>query len=431
VTSTEAAPRTSLTVTEASAAVLAELRPMASETISLIQAAGRVLAREVTSPLALPPWDNSSMDGYAVRAADVRGARGDAPVALPVTATIAAGAQPTMPLAPGTAMRIMTGAPVPEGADSVIRVEDTDRGDERVLIIDARDAGRNVRPRGEDLRAGEVAARAGTSLGPAQLGVLASVGAREIVVHRRPRVAVLATGDEVVDLDAFDEVLAGRRIVSSNSYTLRAAVGEAGAEVVDLGICPDDRDALRTRIEEARDAQCDLVLTSGGVSVGTYDFTREVLRELGARMRFWRVKIRPGGPLGFGLLGGMPWLGLPGNPVSAMVTFELFARPAIRRLRGELLPFPRPFSVVVDDEVSIAAPLTHFFRVTVASDEGGQLHARLTGPQGSGLLTSMARADALLVVPLEQYGRGPVSPGTVLQALPLGDRPLRAAELAL
>ena len=431
MTSIEAAPRTSLTVTEASAAILAELHPLATETIALVHAAGRVLARDVTSPLALPPWDNSSMDGYAVRAADVRGARGDAPVALPVTATIAAGAQPPSALAPGTAMRIMTGAPVPDGADSVIRVEDTDRGDERVLIIDARDAGRNVRPRGEDLRAGEVAARAGTPIGPAQLGVLASVGAREVVVHRRPRVAVLSTGDEVVDLDAFDEVLAGRRIVSSNSYTLRAAVAESGAEAVDLGICPDDRSALKARIREAHEAHCDLVLTSGGVSVGTYDFTREVLRELGARMRFWRVRIRPGGPLGFGLLGGMPWLGLPGNPVSAMVTFELFARPAIRRLRGEPLPFPRPFAVVTDDEVSIAAPLTHFFRVTVSPDDGGQLHARLTGPQGSGLLTSMARADALLVVPLEQYGRGPVSAGTVLQAIPLGDRPLRAAELML
>ena len=431
MTSTDAAPRTSLTVTEASAAILAELRPLPTEPVALIQSAGRVLAGDVTSPLALPPWDNASMDGYAVRAVDVRGARSDAPVALPVTATIAAGAQATTSLASGTAMRIMTGAPVPDGADSVIRVEDTDRGDERVLIIDARDAGRNVRPRGEDLRAGEVALTAGTVIGPPQLGVLASVGAREVTVYARPRVAILSTGDEVVDVDQFDEVIAGRRIVSSNSYTLRAAVAECGAEVVDLGICRDDRAALKARIQEARDSECDLILTSGGVSVGTFDFTREVLRELGARMRFWRVRIRPGGPLGFGILGGMPWLGLPGNPVSAMVTFELFARPAIRRLRGERFPFPRPFPVVLDDEVAIAAPLTHFFRATIAPDEGGRLHARLTGPQGSGLLTSMARADALAVVPLEQFGRGPVAPGTVLQALPLGDRPLRAAELML
>lgn len=431
MTSIEAVPRTSLTVTEASAAILAELRPLPAERVALRESAGRVLAVDVSSPLALPPWDNASMDGYAVRAEDVRGARSDSPIALSVTATIAAGGQATTALAPGTAMRIMTGAPVPEGADSVIRVEDTDRGEERVLIIDARDAGRNVRPRGEDLRAGEVALTAGTVIGPPQLGVLASVGAQEVTVHARPRVAILSTGDEIVDVEAFDEVIAGRRIVSSNSYTLRAAVAECGAEVVDLGICGDDRAALKARIQEARNAGCDLILTSGGVSVGTYDFTREVLRELGARMRFWRVKIRPGGPLGFGILSGMPWLGLPGNPVSAMVTFELFARPAIRRLRGELLPFPRTFPVVIDDEVTIAAPLTHFFRVTVMPEEDGRVHARLTGPQGSGLLTSMARADALVIVPLEQFGRGPVSPGTVLQALPLGDRPFRAAELML
>jgi molybdopterin molybdotransferase len=430
VTRDEPAPRTSLTVTEAAAAVLADLRPLGSETVRLEDALGRVLARDVTSPLALPPWDNASMDGYAVRAADVRGARSDAPVALPVTATIAAGGIAATPLTAGTAMRIMTGAPVPKGADSVIRVEDTDRGDERVLIVDARDAGRNVRPRGEDLGSGAIALIAGTVIGPPQLGVLASVGASTVAVHRRPRVAVLATGDELVDVSNFGEVMAGRRIVSSNSYTLRAAVSAAGAEVVDLGICPDDRTALRDRLASARDAGCDLMLTSGGVSVGVFDFTREVLRELGADMRFWRVRIRPGGPLGFGLLGATPWLGLPGNPVSAMVTFELFGRPAIRRLRGERLPFPRPFTVILDEEVSIAAPLAHFLRVTVSSDSGA-LHARLTGPQGSGLLTSMARADALLVVPLEQFGRGSVPAGSRLQALPLGERVALASVLDL
>lgn len=431
MTRTEPAPRTSLTVTEASAALLADLHALGSELVPLAASLGRVLARDVVSPLALPPWDNASMDGYAVRGADVRGARSDAPVRLPVRATIAAGGAAPDALAPGTAMRIMTGAPIPDGADTVVRVEDTDRGDEQVLIIDARDAGRNVRARGEDLAVDEVALAAGTVIGPAQLGVLASVGARSVSVHRCPRVAVLSTGDELVDVDEFAEVMAGRRIVSSNSYTLRAAVSLAGAEVVDLGLCRDDRVALRKRLEQARDDNCDLLLTSGGVSVGTFDFTREVLRELGASMRFWRVKIRPGGPLGFGVLGGTPWLGLPGNPVSAMVTFELFARPAIRRLRGERYIFPRPFNVILDEEVSIGAPLTHFLRVLVTADDSGALHARLTGPQGSGLLTSMARADALLVVPLERFGRGPVPANTVLQALPLGERAALAVEPTL
>lgn len=422
MTATRPAARTSLTVGEAQSTVVAEFQPLPSEAIRLESALGRVLARDVLSPIVLPPWDNSSMDGYAVRSADVERASVDSPVVLPVTETIAAGATAQKPLAPGTAMRIMTGAPVPDGADTVIRVEDTDRGEMRVAIHDSRDARRNVRPRGEDLQIGAVAVSAGTVLGPSQVGVLASVGAAEVAVHRRPRVAVLSTGDELVDVDRFHEVLAGKRIVSSNSYTLRAAVASAGGDVMDLGICPDDRDALRAKFELARDAGCDLLVTSGGVSVGAFDFTRDVLAALNAAMHFWRVRIRPGGPFGFGRLGATPWLGLPGNPVSAMVTFELFARPAIRRLRGERAIFPRPMAVVLDEPVSIGAPLTHFLRVTLSSGDDGVIRARLTGPQGSGLLTSMSRADALLVVPLEQFGHGPVAAGTTLRAIPLGER---------
>lgn len=422
MTAAEATARSSLTVDEARATVVAEFQSLPSEIVRLEAALHRVLARDIISPVSLPPWDNSSMDGYAVRAADVARATAAAPVSLPVTDTIAAGGVARAPLAPGTAMRIMTGAPIPEGADTVIRIEDTDRGEERVLIRESRDAQRNVRPRGEDLQAGEIALAAGTMIDAAQIGVLASVGAHEVAVHRRPRVAVLATGDELVDVGRFAEVLAGRRIVSSNSYTLRAAVMAAGADVLDLGICPDDRDALRERLEAARAAECDLLLTSGGVSVGAFDYTREVLATLGATMHFWRVRIRPGGPLGFGRLGRIPWLGLPGNPVSAMVTCELFAKPALRRLRGERAVFPRTIPVVLDQEVSIGAALTHFLRVAITTDDEGTLHARLTGPQGSGLLTSMARADALLVVPLEHFGRGPISAGTTMRAIPLGER---------
>ena len=428
MTATEPAARTSLTVDEARATVVAELHPLPGEIVGLEAALHRVLSRDIVSPVSLPPWDNSSMDGYAVRAADVSGASVERPVVLPVTETIAAGGVARHALAPGTAMRIMTGAPIPHGADTVIRVEDTDRGEERVAIRDARDAGRNLRPRGEDLRAGEVALAAGTVVDAPQLGVLASVGAREVTVHRRPRVAVLSTGDELVDVGDFAEVVAGRRIVSSNSYTLRAAATAAGADVLDLGICRDDRDALRASLEAARAEGCDLLLTSGGVSVGAFDFTRDVLAALGATMHFWRVRIRPGGPLGFGRLGATPWLGLPGNPVSAMVTFELFARPAIRRLRGERAIFPRPIPVVLDEEITIGAPLTHFLRVVLAPDAEGRVHARLTGPQGSGLLTSMARADALLVVPLDRFGKGPLPAGTTLRALALGERASLATE---
>ena len=424
------APPAALSVAEASAAVLVGVEPLGRERLPLAQSLGRVLARDVVSPLALPPWDNSSMDGYAVRAADIVGATRDQPVLLPVLETVAAGGSATRPLEPRSAIRIMTGAPVPDGADTIVRVEDTDRGIERVAIQDTRDAQRNVRPRGEDLKAGEIAVAAGTLLGAAHLGVLASVGAATLEVHRVPRVGVLTTGDEIVDVDRFDEVLAGRRIVSSNSYTLRAGVTLTGGDVVDLGLAGDDPALLRKRLLAAREASCDLVLTSGGVSVGAFDFTRDVLRDLGATMRFWRARIRPGGPIGFGMFGRIPWLGLPGNPVSAMVTFELFARPLIRRLRGEHLLFPRPITVVVDEEIAIAARLMHFMRVIVATEADGRAHARLTGPQGSGLLTSMARANALLVIPAERHER-PVRAGEMVLALPIGDAAHLAAELLL
>jgi len=225
----------------------------------------------------------------------------------------------------------------------------------------------------------------------------------------------LATGDELVDVDHFDAVLAGERIVSSNSYTLVAAARAAGADVVDLGIVEDNPAAYRERIAGAQG--CDLLVTSGGVSVGAYDFTKDVLRELGADLRLWRVRMRPGAPLGFGMLGSMAWLGLPGNPVSAMVTFELFGRPLIRRQLGH----PRIFRPVIDvrtrDDITLAAPLTHFFRAIVEWDADGA-SASLTGPQGSGLLTSMSRANALLVVPPE---RMTVQRGETLRALLLGE----------
>ncbi len=383
-------------VQEASERILAAVAPLGTERVALRAALGRVLAEDVVSPIEHPPWDNSSMDGYAVRAADVSSASDDAPVVLPVAETIRAGQRPQKPLAPGTAVRIMTGAPVPDGADSVIRVEDTDGGETRVAIRDTRDALRNVRPRGEDLRVGQIAIAGATTLGPAHLGVLASVGCATVTVHRAPRVAVLTSGDELVDVDQFDAVRRGDRIVSSNSYTLTAAARAAGADVIDLGIAPDEPAGYAERIAGA--AECDLLITSGGVSVGAFDFTKDVLRDLGAELHLWRVRMRPGAPLGFGMLHGMPWLGLPGNPVSSMVTFELFARPLIRKLRGETRLFRRAIDVRLDEDITIAAPLTHFMRAVVEWRSDGAW-ARTTGPQGSGLLTSMAHANALVVIP--------------------------------
>jgi molybdopterin molybdotransferase len=407
-----------LTVSEACDAILREITPLDTEVIGLREALGRVLAEDVRSPLALPPWDNASMDGYAVRAADVRSASSASPRTLTVVATIAAGMSSQTPVGPGEAMRIMTGAPVPPGADSVIRVEDTDAGATTVRIQSDRDALRNIRPRGEDVAEGDLAAASGTELFPGHVGFLASIGSKQLRVYRRPRVAVLASGDELVDVDRFDEVLASggvaAKIVSSNSYSLEAAVRQAGAEPISLGFVGDDPVALRERLVAC---ECDLLLTTGGVSVGEFDYTRSVLAELGATHRFWRVRIRPGAPVGFGLLRGTPWLGLPGNPVSTLVTFELFARPAIRKMMGHALLFRRPAPVRLGESVTIAAPLTHFLRAEVSRRQG-ELVARLTGPQGSGLLSSMARANALLIVGPD---RTRIEAGEVVDALILRD----------
>ena len=413
------------TVQEASQRILADIRPLGAERVPLRNALGRVLAEDVRSPIEHPPWDNSSMDGYAVRAADVGGASRDTPVVLRVLETVRAGQRPAHRVESGMATRIMTGAPVPAGADTVIRVEDTDGGTERVAVNDARDAGRNVRPRGEDLRVGEIAAERGCVIGPAQLGVLASVGCALVPVHRVPRVAVLASGDELVDVDRFDAVRRGERIVSSNSYTLAAAAHAAGATVTELGIVGDEPAAYQRALAGAAD--CDLLVTSGGVSVGAFDFTKDVLQSLGAVLHLWRVRMRPGAPLGFGTLGDMPWLGLPGNPVSAMVTFELFARPLIRKLAGARAIFRRPVTVEAREEITIAAPLMHFLRAIVEWD-GATPTARLTGPQGSGLLTSMSRANALLVVPPE---RAVIHRGESVSAILLGDGALTSERLAV
>jgi molybdopterin molybdotransferase len=246
-----------------------------------------------------------------------------------------------------------------------------------------------------------------------------------VEVYRRPRVAILTSGDELVDVDRFDAVRRGDRIISSNGYTISAGATLAGAEVVDLGIVPDDPDVYARRLSGAFDS--DLVITTGGVSVGAFDFTKDVVRSLGADLQLWRVLMRPGAPLGFGTVRGVPWLGLPGNPVSAMVTFELFARPVIRRLRGERHVFPRAIRVRAGEDVSIGAPLMHFMRVVVTWD-GGEPVAMLTGPQGSGLLTSMSRANALLVVPPD---RPVIRAGEPADAILLGDGALSSAAFAL
>lgn len=405
------APDTRLTPAEASRAILAEIQPLEHEAVALGDALGRVLAADVTSPIDVPPWDNSAMDGYAARAGDVA-----AGAELRIVEMIPAGGFPIRTLGPGECARIFTGAPVPTGADSVIRQEHTTRLDgDRVRIDDPHDAGRNVRPRAEDIVAGTVALTAGTQIGPAQMALLASMAMFEVEVHRRPTVAILSTGDEVADEDEREEILSGRKIASSNTYGMAAAAIAAGADALSLGIARDDPAEIRDRLELADAA--DLLVTSGGMSVGEHDHLRTILEETGDAMRFWRLRARPGAPVGFGVLDGLPWLGLPGNPVSAMVTFELFARPAIRKLMGHRKPFRRTVPVVLGEPLETPARLTHFLRVTL-TEEGDALVARLTGPQGSGVLSSMAKADALLIVPEEIDEAGP---GDTLQAMRLDE----------
>jgi molybdopterin molybdotransferase len=408
-------------VADAVARILAEVRSLDSVKLPLLDSHNFVMATDAVAPVTLPPWDNSAMDGYAVRAADLV----TLPVTLRVVESVAAGRFPTRDVRAGEATRIMTGAPVPKGIDTVVRVEDTDGGTETVVIRDARDALKNVRPRGEDIHEGRVAIPAGTPIGAAQIGVLASLGFGEVDVVRAPRVAILTSGDELVELDGFDQVRAGEKIVSSNGYTLRTLVRAAGADPVYLGIAADTPDALRALLERARD--CDMIITSAGISVGEHDHMRGVLESMGADMKFWRVRMRPGAPIGFGLLGGKPWIGLPGNPVSTMVTFELFARPAIHKLRGHRKLFRRPVAVVLDEPVSVAADLMHFLRAVVTVRDGKST-ARLTGPQSSGILTSMSNANALLIIPPD---RRSIAAGETLHAMLIGDDAELASEFAL
>jgi molybdopterin molybdotransferase len=405
-----------LTVPQAVTEITKDIVPRDVEHVALLDALGRVLARDAVARYTLPQWDNSAMDGYAVRAADIDGASAERPVMLPVLETIAAGAFASRALGPGETMRIMTGAPLPEGADTVVRVEDTDGGIERVAIRNSRDARKNIRPRGEDFREGSTVIGSGTPLAAAQLGVLASLGYGEVDVHRPPIVAIAGSGDELVDIDEFDEVIAGKKIVASNRYTLDALVRQAGGIPRHLGNALDTPESLRAVLERSRGA--DLLVTSAGASVGEYDYTRQVLESLGAELRFWRVRMRPGAPLGFGTLGGMPWIGLPGNPVSAMVTFELFARPVIRRMLGHTRLFRRAVPAELEEPVTIGAKLMHFLRAVTRVREDGTLAVRLTGPQGSGILTSMSRANALLIVPED---RPRVEAGERLNIMPLAE----------
>jgi molybdenum cofactor synthesis domain-containing protein len=387
-----------ISLEEARERVLAACRPVAPVTVDLDDALGRVLAEVVDAPDAVPPFANSAMDGYAVRAADVAAASAAAPSRLRVVGTIAAGSAPERGVGVGEALRIMTGAPFPDGADTVAIVETTRADGDHVLIDAPARPGAHIRVAGEDLAAGQEVFGAGTVLGPGHLGVLASTGRGKVAVFPAPAVGVLSTGDELIEGDA---PLRPGQIRDSNRRTLLALLRRDGFPAVDLGIARDDEAELRGRLGEAAE-RCDAVLTSGGVSMGDFDYVKKVLDEVGD-MAWMQVAIRPAKPFAFGTVGATPVFGLPGNPVSSMVSYELLARSGLRRLAGH--PdgdLHRPSVPAVADDDSLRRrpdPRTNYSRVRAAFGADGRVHVHTAGGQGSNLLWPMAVADALAVVP--------------------------------
>ncbi len=409
-------------------AILAGIAPLPVVSLPILDALGLVLAEEIVASANIPPFRNSAMDGYAVRAADIAEATRANPTRLLIVGEGPAGYAPSGTVTPGTAVRIMTGAPLPPGADTVVRFEETDEPtrnkeiapeseSDTIGIAVAQGPQINVREAGEDVRAGETVLRPGAILRPAALGTLAALGRATVAVHRRPTVAIVATGDEVVDLGATPRP---GQIRDSNSYTLAALVQRYGGIPRLLGVARDTIADLTATLAAARDA--DLIISSGGVSVGDYDMVKDVLRAEG-EIAIWQVRMKPGKPLAYGRLGGVPFLGLPGNPVAAYVSFELFARPIILRQLGHAR-LDKPTVVA-----RVAAPVDnrggrrHFVRAQVTAGADGP-EVRPTGEQGSGVLTALLRANGLLVVPddVEGFAEGDLAEVLLLhheqQAIP-------------
>jgi molybdopterin molybdotransferase len=403
-----------ISVETALAEILGHVHPLEPERVPILEALGRVLAEEIVSDIDIPPFDNSAMDGYAVCSTDVDGAAPETPVRLRVLGSVAAGYVAGTRVQPGTAFRIMTGAPLPGGADAVVPIEETsdaerskaarlDAPSDEVWVLKAVGPHDHVRPAGEDLRRGERVMAPGRLIRPQEIGVLASLGHERVLVHRQPRVAILATGDELLEVH---EPLAPGKIRNSNEYTNAALVERTGGIPIRLGIARDTVADLTAKIRSGLEQGADLFLTSGGVSVGDYDVVKDVLGAEG-QMQFWQVNMKPGKPLAFGLLSGgenrkdVPLIGLPGNPVSAMVSFEQFARPAILRMLGHS-DLSKPTVRAILDELLTNSGRRGFIRVIITRREDGY-HARTTGEQGSGVLTSMAKANGLAIVPEGTY----------------------------
>lgn len=381
-----------ISVDEALRNVLGAVGKIEAEEIDLKDALGRTLAEDVVSKDDIPFCDNSAMDGYAVRRADVASATEESPVVLDVIEDLPAGKAPEQKITPGKAAKIMTGAPIPDGADAVVMVEDTRLSGEKVSVL-APPERSNIRPRGEDIAKGSVVVEAGALLRPQELGLLASVGCARLKVSRRPRVAVLSTGDEVVECAQPLEI---GKVRNSNAYSLMGLIRDAGAMPYNLGIAHDTRQALISRLKAGMNA--DILVTSGGVSVGEYDFVKDALEEMGMTLKHWKVAMKPGMPSLFGTMGKRLVFGLPGNPVSVIVCFEQFARPAILKMLGRKQVLRPVVKATMDEDLKHKGERRTFVCAEVRVVDGAY-RARVRGPQGSGILRSMGLANALIVLP--------------------------------
>ena len=397
-------------VAEAQEIVLDCVRLIDVERVDLLSALHRVIAEDVIAPRFIPPHDNSAMDGYAVMHHDVAEATPERPAILQVVEVLPAGKLPQHQVQPGQVIKIMTGAALPVGADTVVQVEHTNGSDTTVEIYRAPRRGSHLRQRGEDIAVGDCLVQKNTRLRPAELGVLASIGKAQVLVYRRPRVAILATGDEIADLGDPD---ISDKIINSNSYTLAGQLTEAGGSPVLLGVARDTREEISQRL--ASGLHADILITSGGVSAGDFDYVRECLEQAGFVPRFWTVAMRPGSPITFGLVGQVPVFSLPGNPVACMVTFELFVRPALLKMSGHTEFFRSYTPAVLQDEVHKRRGVRTFLR-GILQQHDGQATVTTTGPQGSGILRSMSLANCLIDLPEETQT---LESGAIVQVLPL------------
>jgi molybdopterin molybdotransferase len=400
-----------LTVEDAQEMVLASAHLLSSQPVSILEALGRVLRGPILADADVPSFTSSAMDGYALRSRDTSSAIHQTPRHLEVVGEVAAGQSPTIRVTPGTAVRIMTGAPIPPGADAVVPQEVVAATDKDIAISAAVPPGQHIRPAGQDVAAGERILDTGTVLGPAHIGMLAALGHESVHVARRPRVAILATGDELVDIR---DAVVPSKVRNANSYSNAAQVIKAGGDPLLLGIARDHPQDIAEKVQVGISSGADLLITSGGASVGTFDFVKEVLASQG-EITFWRVRMKPGKPLVFGTIHGIPVLGLPGNPVSVMVSFEMFVRPAILQMLGVPVLHRQTIEAILVDGVANKDGRRHYLRVRLQRGQGTP-HAHLTGGQGSGILSSMVKADGLAVIP-EDWASVP--PGSRVQVLVL------------